>query len=85
VSDAENGTPKPAHRSDGPPSIADAEADLARTRQEMAATLDELSARFDVKARGREVVSDRRVQAGGAAAAFAVVALVAVLVWRRKR
>lgn len=70
------------------------EADIAVQRQELAHTIDQLSAKFDVKSRARAKASDlqdRATTEGGkprpevVAAAVSLVAMVAVLVWWRRR
>ncbi|GAA4753581.1 hypothetical protein GCM10023350_43570 [Nocardioides endophyticus] len=74
------------------------EADIARTRAELAHTVDELTGRFDVKARVQERVREVRdratddqgrptpgTMAVGGAALAAVVAIVATVLWRRRR
>ena len=70
------------------------EADIERQREQLAATVDELQARLDVKARAKEKATELRDRAttdtgkprpellGAAAAALAVIGLV---VWRRRR
>lgn len=80
------------------PSVEQIEADIARTREELAQTVDELTARFDVKTRVQERVQEVRDRATddqgrptpvtlaiGGAALTAVVAIVAVSIWRRRR
>ena len=70
------------------------EADIERQRDELAATVTELQARLDVKARAKgkaEELKQRATTDSGkprpelAAAAVAVVALVGVVLWRRRR
>ena len=70
------------------------EADIERQRDELAATVTELQARLDVKARVRgkaEELKQRATSDSGkprpelAAAAVAVVALVGIVLWRRRR
>jgi MYXO-CTERM domain-containing protein len=70
------------------------EADIERQREQLAATVDELQARLDVKARAKDKAAELRDRAttdtgkprpellGAAAAALAVIGLV---VWRRRR
>ena len=70
------------------------EADIERQRDELAATVSELQARLDVKARAKgraEELRQRATTDSGkprpelAAAAVAAVALVGVVLWRRRR
>lgn len=70
------------------------EADIERQRDELAATVTELQARLDVKARARDKAAELKQRATTdsgkprpelAAAAAAVVALVGVVLWRRRR
>lgn len=70
------------------------EADIVRQRDELAATVTELQARLDVKTRAKGKIAELRQRAttdGGkprpelVAAAAAVVALVGVALWRRRR
>ncbi len=70
------------------------EADIERQRDELAATVTELQARLDVKARAKgkaEELKQRATTDSGkprpelAAAAVAAVALVGVVLWRRRR
>jgi len=70
------------------------EADIERQRDELAATVTELQARLDVKARARDKAEELKQRATTdsgkprpelAAAAAAVVALVGVVLWRRRR
>ena len=70
------------------------EADIERQRAQLAQTVDQLGHKLDVKEQARlraSRVKDRATTENGAprpevvAAATAVVALIALLVWRRKR
>ena len=70
------------------------EADIERQRDELAATVTELQARLDVKARARDKAEELKQRATTdsgkprpelAAAAVTVVALVGVVLWRRRR
>ena len=70
------------------------EADIERQRDELAATVTELQARLDVKTRAKDKAQELRQRATTdsgkprpelAAAAVAVVALVGVVLWRRRR
>ena len=70
------------------------EADIARQREELAATVSQLEAKLDVKTRARQKAAklrDRATTADGKprpellGAGAAVVALVGLLVWRRRR
>ena len=70
------------------------EADIERQRDELAATVTELQARLDVKARATGKAAEIKQRATTdsgkprpelAAAAVAVVALVGVVLWRRRR
>ena len=70
------------------------EADIAVQRDELARTIDELSAKFDVKSRAKAKAADLQDRAttdGGQprpeliGAAVSLVALVALLVWWRRR
>jgi len=70
------------------------EADIARQREELAATVSQLEAKLDVKTRARQKAAELRDRATTAdgkprpellGAGAAVVALVGLLVWRRRR
>jgi MYXO-CTERM domain-containing protein len=70
------------------------EADIARQREELAATVSQLEAKLDVKTRAQHKAAelkDRATTADGKprpellGAGVAVVALVGLLVWRRRR
>ena len=70
------------------------EADIAVQRQELAHTIDQLSAKFDVKSRAKAKATelqDRATTDSGTprpeviGAALSLVAMVAVLVWWRRR
>lgn len=72
----------PAHRAD----TAALEADIARQRAALAETVQDLHDRLDVKARAREKAQDIRQRPQVAVAgAGAVLALVALVVWRRRK
>ncbi len=70
--------------SDQTPGVDEIEADIARTREALAGTVDELAGRLDVKARARARIEQTPPATLGAVA-FAVTALVGLLVWRRRR
>jgi len=70
------------------------EADIARQREDLAATVSQLEAKLDVKTRARHKAAelkDRATTDTGMprpellAAAGAAVALVGLVVWRRRR
>jgi hypothetical protein len=70
------------------------EADIAVQRQELAHTIDQLGAKFDVKSRARAKAADLQDRATTddgkprpelIGAAVALVALVAGVVWWRRR
>jgi len=80
------------HPNGGPATPQSAEAlraDIERTRTELAGTVDALSQRLDVKARAQaraeEIVHDPRSTYVGIGAAVAAVAVIALIVWRKKR
>lgn len=59
---------------------------IEQQREELAKTVDALQAKFDVRTRARHKAEDlRRHPEWLGAAAVAVVAVVAVVVWRRRR
>ena len=61
------------------------EADIERQREELAATVTQLHARLDVKSRAKGKVNELKSRPEVAAAAvLGVVALVALVVWRRR-
>ena len=61
------------------------EADVERQREELAATVTQLHARLDVKTRAKRKVDELMGRPEVAAAAvLGVVALVALVVWRRR-
>ena len=69
------------------------EADIARQREELAATVGQLQAKLDVKARAQDKAAelkDRATTSTGSprpelvGGAVAVLAVVALLVWRRR-
>ena len=70
------------------------EADIARQREELATTVSRLEAKLDVKTRARHKAAELKARAttdSGAprpellAAGVAVIGLVGLLVWRRRR
>ena len=73
----------------GPQSPEELRADIERTREELAGTVDALTRRLDVKgraqARAQEIVHDPRSTYVGIGVAVAAVAVLALVVWRRKR
>ena len=70
-----------------PPETQDElERQIAQQREELANTVDALQAKFDVRAKVRHKADELREQpalVGGVA--VAVLALVALVVWRRRR
>ena len=62
-------------------SPAQIEAEIERKRLELAHTLDELGTRLDVKTQVKERVGPQHLAVAGAA----VVLLVGLVVWRRRR
>ena len=61
------------------------EADIERQREELAATVTQLHARLDVKTRAKRKVDELMGRPEIAAAAvLGVVALIALVVWRRR-
>ena len=63
------------------------ERNIEQQREELAKTIDALQAKFDVKSRAQHKAEDLRqhpVWLGGAAVAV-VVAVAALVVWRRRR
>jgi hypothetical protein len=64
-----------------PDSQAQLEADIERKRRELAHTLDELGTRLDVKKQVGERVTTQQLAVAGSA----VVALLVLVVWRRRR
>lgn len=86
-------TDENAQKSTDPRSPEEIEAEIAQQREELAATVDQLQARLDVKSRAQRRLSDARDQATTAdgkprpelvAAAVGVVALLGVVIWRRR-
>jgi hypothetical protein len=74
-----NGTPPPETQEE-------LERQIAQQREELAHTVDALQAKFDVKAKARQKADELRQQPallGGIAAA--TVAVVVLVVWRRRR
>lgn len=80
--------------------VADLEADIETTRKELGETVQALSNKLDVKQRAREKVveikeqavhrvengsHDERVHRAVIAAAVAAVAVVGLILWRRRR
>ena len=59
---------------------------IEQQREELAKTVDALQAKFDVKTRARHAAADLRQHPEWiGAAAVTVVAVVALVVWRRRR
>lgn len=77
------------HNGTTPQTVDEVRADIARTRDELAQTVEELGHRLDVKgraqARADEIIHDPRTTYVGIGAAVAAVAVVALLIWRKKR
>jgi len=73
----------------GPQNAEELRADIERTRAELADTVDALTGRLDVKARAQaraeEIAHDPRSRNIGIGVALAAVAVVALMVWRKKR
>jgi hypothetical protein len=73
-------------RTPPPLSQDELERQIAQQREELAHTVDALQAKFDVKAKAQHKADQLRQQPallGGVA--VAVVAVVALVVWRRRR
>lgn len=75
---------------DATPETADElRADIERTREELAQTVGALGERLDVKARvearAQEIVHDPRSRYVAVGAAATAVAVIALIVWRKKR
>lgn len=69
-------------------SIGDIQADIERTRQELSATVGTLSEKLDVKKQTQQKATELREKATPAvpiAVLVAVVAVVGLIVWRRRR
>jgi len=69
-----------------PQSQDELERQIAQQREELANTVDALQAKFDVKAKAKHKAGELRQQpvlVGGVA--FAAIALVALVIWRRRR
>ena len=66
------------------------QAEIERTREHLGETVEQLAAKADVKARVQERVEERKAEIRSnpqipAAVAIGVVAVVALVVWRRSR
>jgi MYXO-CTERM domain-containing protein len=73
-------------RTPPPQTPEELELQIAQQREELANTVDALQAKFDVKAKAKHKAGELRQQpalVGGVA--FAALALVALVVWRRRR
>ena len=73
-------------RTPPPQTPEELELQIAQQREELANTVDALQAKFDVKAKAKHKASELRQQpalVGGVA--VATLALVALVVWRRRR